>query len=76
MDSFIELFMVSPTVLVVLFFVAILAGFIDSLAGGGGLLTVPALMAGCRRRRRWRPTSCRPAADRFPRRSILSAARW
>ena len=45
MDSFIDLFMVSPTVLVVLFFVAILAGFIDSLAGGGGLLTVPALMA-------------------------------
>ena len=45
MDSFIELFAVSPLVLVVLFFVAILAGFIDSLAGGGGLLTVPALMA-------------------------------
>ncbi len=45
MDSFIELFSVSPLVLVVLFFVAILAGFIDSLAGGGGLLTVPALMA-------------------------------
>ena len=34
MDSFIELFAVSPLVLVVLFFVAILAGFIDSLAGG------------------------------------------
>ncbi|WP_163505256.1 TSUP family transporter, partial [Escherichia coli] len=45
MDSFVELFMVSPMVLVALFFVAILAGFIDSLAGGGGLLTVPALMA-------------------------------
>ncbi|MCX3880106.1 TSUP family transporter, partial [Stenotrophomonas maltophilia] len=45
MDSFIELFAVSPLVLVVLFFVAILAGFIDSLAGGGGLLTVPALIA-------------------------------
>lgn len=27
------------------FFVAMLAGFIDSLAGGGGLLTIPALMA-------------------------------
>ena len=40
MESFIELFMVSPTVLVALFFVAVLAGFIDSLAGGGGLLTV------------------------------------
>lgn len=37
--------MVSPLVLVVLFFVAMLAGFIDSLAGGGGLLTVPALLA-------------------------------
>ncbi|MDQ6191525.1 hypothetical protein M3O75_17205 [Klebsiella pneumoniae] len=35
MDSFIELFAVSPLVLVVLFFVAILAGFIDSLAGAG-----------------------------------------
>jgi len=34
MDSFIDVFMVSPTVLVVLFFVAILAGFIDSLAAG------------------------------------------
>lgn len=45
MDSFIELFAVSPLVLVVLFVVAITAGFIDSLAGGGGLLTVPALMA-------------------------------
>ncbi|MCX2643535.1 hypothetical protein OQ640_28300, partial [Klebsiella pneumoniae] len=44
MDSFIELFAVSPLVLGVLFFVAMLAGFIDSLAGGGGLLTVPALM--------------------------------
>ncbi len=26
-------------------FVAVLAGFIDSIAGGGGLLTIPALMA-------------------------------
>ncbi|STD26924.1 membrane protein [Enterobacter asburiae] len=38
--------MVSPLLLVVLFFVAMLAGFIDALAGGGGLLTVPALLAG------------------------------
>ena len=45
MDSFSALFMVEPLMLVVLFFTAILAGFIDSLAGGGGLLTVPALMA-------------------------------
>ncbi len=41
MDSFIELFAVSPLVLVVLFFVAILAGFIDSLAGGGGVIDCP-----------------------------------
>ncbi|MGP1782796.1 TSUP family transporter, partial [Shewanella frigidimarina] len=27
-----------------LFFVAMLAGFIDAIAGGGGLLTIPALM--------------------------------
>ena len=71
MDSFIELFAVSPLVLVVLFFVAILAGFIDSLAGGGGLLTVPALMAAG-----MPPVSCRPAAGRYRRPSILSAARW
>jgi uncharacterized membrane protein YfcA len=37
--------MVSPLLLVVLFVVATLAGFIDALAGGGGLLTVPALLA-------------------------------
>jgi len=41
MDTFIQLFMVSPWMLAVLFFVALLAGFIDALAGGGGLLTVP-----------------------------------
>ena len=29
----------------VLFFVAMLASFIDSIAGGGGLLTVPALLS-------------------------------
>lgn len=45
MDNFLNLFMVSPLLLIVLFFVAMLAGFIDSLAGGGGLLTIPALMA-------------------------------
>lgn len=45
MDNFADLFMVSPLLLLVLFFVAMLAGFIDSLAGGGGLLTIPALMA-------------------------------
>lgn len=40
-----EWFVVSPLMLVALFFVALLAGFIDALAGGGGLLTVPALLA-------------------------------
>lgn len=40
-----EWFLVSPTMLGVLFLVAMLAGFIDALAGGGGLLTVPALLA-------------------------------
>ncbi len=40
-----DLFVVSPLVLGVLFFVAILAAFIDSIAGGGGLLTVPSLLA-------------------------------
>lgn len=45
MDAFQEIFMVSPLLLVVLFVVATLAGFIDALAGGGGLLTVPALLA-------------------------------
>lgn len=45
MDSFVDIFMVSPLVLVALFFIALLAGFIDAIAGGGGLLTIPALMA-------------------------------
>ncbi|EIE7938922.1 sulfite exporter TauE/SafE family protein [Salmonella enterica] len=46
MDNFYDLFMVSPLLLLlVLFFVAVLAGFIDAIAGGGGLLTIPALMA-------------------------------
>ncbi|WP_430875341.1 TSUP family transporter [Gilliamella sp. G0441] len=35
----------SYEILVLLFAIAILAGFIDSIAGGGGLLTVPALLA-------------------------------
>ncbi|WP_233973281.1 sulfite exporter TauE/SafE family protein [Pectobacterium versatile] len=34
-----------PEMLAVLFFVGALAGFIDSIAGGGGLLTIPALLA-------------------------------
>lgn len=35
----------SPWLLAGLFFVAVLAGFIDMLAGGGGLITIPALLA-------------------------------
>lgn len=34
----------SPEAAVILFFVAILAGFINAVAGGGGLLSIPALM--------------------------------
>ena len=34
-----------PTVLLGLFFLAMLAGFVDSIAGGGGLLVIPALFA-------------------------------
>ena len=61
METFNSLFMVSPLLLGVLFFVAMLAGFIDSIAGGGGLLTIPALMA---------------AAALFPPLSTLFAAKW
>ena len=35
----------SNEILVVLFFVAMLAGIIDTIAGGGGLLTIPALLS-------------------------------
>lgn len=37
--------LLSGELLTILFFVAMFAGFIDSIAGGGGLLTVPALLA-------------------------------
>lgn len=37
-------FVVGPAAVAGLFAVGILAGFIDSIAGGGGLLTVPALL--------------------------------
>lgn len=36
---------VAPWIYGVLFFVAVAAGFIDSIAGGGGLITVPVLLA-------------------------------
>jgi uncharacterized protein len=35
----------SPLIIVGLFFVALFAGLVDAIAGGGGLLTVPALLA-------------------------------
>ncbi|MDN3609181.1 TSUP family transporter [Vibrio ostreicida] len=35
----------SSEILILLFFVAAAAGFIDAMAGGGGLLTLPALLA-------------------------------
>ncbi len=35
---------VEPTTLAILAVVAFVAGFIDAIAGGGGLLTTPALM--------------------------------
>lgn len=37
--------LISPEMFGVLFAVGLVAGFIDSIAGGGGLLTVPALLA-------------------------------
>jgi len=40
----VELATFSYELLAFLFFVAIVAGFLDTLAGGGGLLTLPALM--------------------------------
>ncbi|MDR0219073.1 MAG: sulfite exporter TauE/SafE family protein [Enterobacteriaceae bacterium] len=37
--------LLSPDVYGLLFLVALVAGFIDSIAGGGGLLTIPALLS-------------------------------
>ncbi|MDF7671208.1 TSUP family transporter [Orbaceae bacterium ESL0721] len=37
--------MISYELLILLFAIAVLAGFIDSIAGGGGLLTLPSLLA-------------------------------
>lgn len=37
-------FLAQPEVLALLFLVALVAGFVDALAGGGGLLTLPALL--------------------------------
>jgi uncharacterized membrane protein YfcA len=35
---------IATHLLIVLFFVAILAGFVDSIAGGGGLITIPSML--------------------------------
>lgn len=40
-----ETLLLSPELIGILFCVALFAGFIDAIAGGGGLLTVPALLA-------------------------------
>ncbi len=37
---------VAPEVYALLFFVALFAGFIDSIAGGGGLLTINPVICG------------------------------
>ncbi len=37
--------LLDPTTIVVLALVAFSAGFIDAVAGGGGMLTVPALLS-------------------------------
>ena len=38
--------MVSPATLALLMLAALLAGFVDAIVGGGGLITIPALMLG------------------------------
>ncbi|WP_395827761.1 TSUP family transporter [Elstera sp.] len=45
MLEFLTLDGLAPTVLIALFFLAMLAGFVDSIAGGGGLLVIPVLFA-------------------------------
>lgn len=40
-----EWFIVNPTMVAWLFFISVIAAFIDSIAGGGGLLTLPMLLS-------------------------------
>ncbi|ANE74231.1 sulfite exporter TauE/SafE family protein [Dickeya solani] len=40
-----EWFVVGPDVLALLFLASVIAGFVDSIAGGGGLLSIPVLLA-------------------------------
>ena len=37
--------MLSPVILLVLALVGLLAGFVDAIAGGGGLISLPALLS-------------------------------
>lgn len=76
METFNSLFMVSPLLLGVLFFVAMLAGFIDSIAGGGGLLTIPALMAAGMSPANALATNKLQACALFPPLSTLFGAKW
>ena len=77
METFNSLFMVSPLLLGVLFFVAMLAGFIDSIAGGGGLLTIPALMAaGMSPANALATNKLQACGALFPPLSTLFAAKW
>ena len=77
METFNSLFMVSPLLLGVLFFVAMLAGFIDSMAGGGGLLTIPALMAaGMPPAKALATNKLQACGGLFPPLSILFAVKW
>lgn len=40
-----EWFIVNPSMIIWLFFISLIAAFIDSIAGGGGLLTLPMLLS-------------------------------
>ena len=37
-------FVLTPQVLAILFSAAAIAGFVDAIAGGGGLITIPVLL--------------------------------
>lgn len=39
------LFQLTPSIIFILFFAGLVAGFVDSIAGGGGLVTLPVLLA-------------------------------
>jgi len=39
------IFQLTPSIIFILFFAGLVAGFVDSIAGGGGLVTLPVLLA-------------------------------